>query len=193
MRSAVWDWAEYQDPLLNEIQAEYDKHNDCVRLTVSGDGDWICNIIFRNFPGLDLRLVHVCTCEFENCNRIQGTFFTDCAFISCAAVDVSCQELVEHCYFEQVKKLHLRDTQMIFCLFQNAHCDCTPIYLQNSLVQECRFQDLHLSNQAYLMEIDLESSVDNSVFSRCHTERFDQQLLVCHVDQQQVVNCRFEG
>lgn len=141
---------------------------------------------FTNFTGCRVaNVLYLTDSEFENCHRIEvggsgeTTRVARCKFTDCKEVNVY-DGTIELCVFRNIETMFVNMTHMIGCWFFDLKCDFDHIIcLEDSNMENCRFDSVELKNDAYLIEAVGESMLEHCSFEKCGTTREDLELMHC--------------
>jgi len=129
---------------------------------------YICEVSECSFTG----------CADIECAQISSTTFKDCEGIS--ATDGH----IENCNFSRVKHVMAVRANIDNCKFQQLESDAEDegiIFVEDSKVTQCTFDNVDLRNNSYLIEGVGDSSIEDCQFTDCRTDREDAEL--CRMEQ----------
>ena len=85
---------------------------------------------------------------------------------------------IRNCKFTNPQSVMVYDGGIAGCQFSDVRCDCeSVIYLENSEIYDCSFNNICLSNGSYLLEGMDDMSVQHCCFSNCSTDRDDLEII----------------
>ena len=139
---------------------------------------------FYNFTGCRVANVLILVgTTFENCHRIEvggggeTTRVSRCRFIHCKEANVY-DGIMECCEFVGLETAFINLTSVVGCSFSVLKCDFDHIItLEDSNMENCRFEDIELTEDSYLIDATPESSVAHCSFKNCRTAREDLELV----------------
>lgn len=116
-------------------------------------------------------------CTFENC-KIDCAGLTNCTLTNCnvSAYDIG----ITNCKFVNPQMLTATRCSIASCAFADIFCDNDAvIFPEDSKIINCRFANVKLCNDAYLISGVGDCCVSNCQFEGIFTDRDDLQIIYC--------------
>lgn len=139
-------------------------------------------------------------CTFENITgRIEVDAISDSSFTGCASIEsvdvigstfTDCKSITansgcfKNCNFVHVGNVSALSSDVDSCRFQNIENNAEDegiVFIDDSKITQCTFENVDLQNNSYLIEGGGDSSVDDCQFIDCRTDREDSELCHCEV------------
>lgn len=121
-------------------------------------------------------------CVFEGCDKVDFSAAKNCSFINCNNVDFRDEEKIESCVFDNIGFLFTSFCSIENCEFKNLKNldgeDCV-ISLDQVKMRNCTFDGVTLTEDAFLIDADSDSEIENCTFKNCATSRFDKEIIKC--------------
>lgn len=116
-------------------------------------------------------------CTFENCT-ISCDGLMNCTLTNC---DICVGELgISNCKIENPQLVRFDNCSVTGCTFSNISCDDDAIiFPEDSKIINCRFENIKLTNHAYLISGIDDCRVSNCRFENCTTDRDDLKIIYC--------------
>ena len=145
----------FANPMNSRIEIEED--------TVKCKYPKITGITFRGYPMLRIDDLILEDCAFEDCHTV---YFSDCK--------------VNNCQFYGVETVYADRTPIEGCDFEHLRCDNDCVLcLEDSEISFCTFNDVELTNEAYLVNGVGDVWIESCSFENISTDRSDRELFFC--------------
>ena len=128
------------------------------------EGSLVENYTFRNFENL----------EFE-----EDAFIKNCVFENCGSLTFDCCTL-ENCNFSHIDTIYAVDTSLNNSQFKELECSNDAVLcLEDSVISHCVFDNITLTNDAYLCDGVGGCLIEECSFSDIKTSRQDREIANC--------------
>ena len=123
-------------------------------------------------------------CVFKCCYKVQcGDYdeefvLKDSQFLNCINI-ISYYSRIENCKFNKIHTLYVTGVDMKGCVLSDIVCknDCI-ISLEDGNISQCKFENLELLNDSYIVNGYGSPWIENCIFENIHTSRTDGELFI---------------
>lgn len=121
---------------------------------------YVSNVVFRNYPKLEIFDLRLSNCEFVNCG-----------FISVY------DGLLMDCKFHNIDTLSSTRSDVVHSTFQNLQCNNeAAIFMEDCQMANCQIRDVELTNDAYLCQGVGDVQIKHCDIRNCVTDRRDRKV-----------------
>ena len=159
----IFDWKNNKEEAIKNGICERNIFG-VIKISLEVPSDEVSDHIFRNFEKL----------EFD-----EGTTLTNCTFENCKELTFNYSD-ISNCSFTDVSFIFSRHTTYKKSTFSNITSLHESVFcLEDCNIKRCSFENITLTDDAYLVDGTSECIIENCTFSDIKTERSDGEIILC--------------